>query len=84
MVDSVNRFPLVVDSTTKKIEELPSGDNLNLTGNGISAVRDIITETDKKCIPIFYFRMNVSSLRGGTTKQSIVLMIIEIASLRSQ
>lgn len=46
MVDSVNRFPLVVDSTTKKIEELPSGDNLNLTGNGISAVRDIITETD--------------------------------------
>lgn len=46
MVDSVNRFPLVVDSTTKKIEELPSGDNLNLTGNGISAVRDIITETN--------------------------------------
>jgi hypothetical protein len=46
MVASVNRFPLVVDSTTKKIEELPNGDNLNLTGNGISAVRDIITETN--------------------------------------
>jgi hypothetical protein len=32
-----NRFPLIVNSTTKKIEELVAGDNLDLTGNGIIA-----------------------------------------------
>jgi len=41
-----NRIPLIIDSTSKRIKELPSGDNLDLTGNGISAVRDIIPETD--------------------------------------
>ena len=30
-----DRFPLIVNETSKKIEELVSGDNLNLTGNGI-------------------------------------------------
>ena len=28
-----NRFPLIVDSDTSTVKELPSGDNLNLTGN---------------------------------------------------
>lgn len=32
-----NRFPLIVNSVSKKIEELVSGDNLDLTGNGILA-----------------------------------------------
>lgn len=32
-----DRFPLIVNATSKKIEELVSGDNLNLTGNGIIA-----------------------------------------------
>ncbi len=32
-----DRFPLIVNPTSKKIEELVSGDNLNLTGNGIVA-----------------------------------------------
>ena len=31
-----DRFPLVVNETSRKIEEMISGDNLNLTGNGIS------------------------------------------------
>jgi hypothetical protein len=31
-----DRFPLIVNATSKKIEELVSGDNLELTGNGIS------------------------------------------------
>ena len=31
-----DRFPLAVNETSRKIEELISGDNLNLTGNGIS------------------------------------------------
>ena len=30
-----DRFPLIVNETSRKIEELISGDNLNLTGNGI-------------------------------------------------
>lgn len=41
-----NRIPLIVDSSSQRIKELPSGDNLDLTGNGISAVRDILPETD--------------------------------------
>jgi hypothetical protein len=32
-----NRFPLIVNPTTKKIEELVGGDNLNLTDNGLVA-----------------------------------------------
>ena len=30
-----DRFPLIVNSVSKKIEELVSGDNLELSGNGI-------------------------------------------------
>ena len=30
-----DRFPLIVNATSRKIEELVAGDNLDLTGNGI-------------------------------------------------
>ena len=30
-----DRFPLIVNSTSRKIEELVAGDNLELTGNNI-------------------------------------------------
>ena len=30
-----DRFPLIINPVSKKIEELVSGDNLELTGNGI-------------------------------------------------
>lgn len=49
-----NRFPLIVDSDSQTIKELPSGDNLNLAGNSIvlSATDDIVmgaqTITDTK------------------------------------
>lgn len=37
-----NRFPLIVDSSgTPQIEELPSGDNLDLTGSGITGATNI-------------------------------------------
>ena len=37
-----NRFPLILDTTdSNKLKELPNGDNLDLTGSGISAVGDI-------------------------------------------
>ena len=35
-----DRFPLIVNSVSKKIEELVSGDNLDLTGNGIIVSSD--------------------------------------------
>lgn len=41
-----NRIPLIVDSSSQRVRELPSGDNLDLTGNGVSAVRDILPEAD--------------------------------------
>ena len=31
-----NRFPLIVDSTNNNIKELPSGDNLDMTGSGFA------------------------------------------------
>ena len=30
-----DRFPLIVNAISKKIEEIVAGDNLELTGNGI-------------------------------------------------
>ena len=37
-----NRFPLILDTAdSNKLKELPNGDNLDLTGSGISAVGDI-------------------------------------------
>jgi hypothetical protein len=42
-----NRVPLIVDATPlASIKELPIGDNLHLSGSGISAVRNIYPETD--------------------------------------
>ena len=35
-----DRFPLIVNSVSKKIEELVSADNLDLTGNGIVVSTD--------------------------------------------
>jgi hypothetical protein len=36
-----NKFPLTLNTVDKQIEELPSGDNLNLTGAAIISVGDI-------------------------------------------
>lgn len=36
-----DRFPLIVDSSALQIKELPSGDNLDLTGNSITGVVNI-------------------------------------------
>ena len=39
-----NQFPLILDSDTQKVKELPADDNLDLTGNDIVSVRNIIPE----------------------------------------
>ena len=36
-----DRFPLIVDSSTQRVKELPSADNLDLTGSGIVNVKNI-------------------------------------------
>ena len=41
-----DRFPLIVDSSALQIKELPSGDNLDLTGNSITGVVDITASGD--------------------------------------
>ena len=41
-----DRFPLIVDSSALQIKELPSGDNLDLTGNNITGVVDITASGD--------------------------------------
>ena len=40
-----NRYPLILDSSNNKIKELPSGDNLDLTGAGISSVSSVSVGT---------------------------------------
>jgi hypothetical protein len=39
-----NRFPLIVDSDTSTVKELPSGDNLSLVGNNILMGDNTITD----------------------------------------
>lgn len=41
-----DRFPLVVNETSRKIEEMVSGDNLDLTGNGIVISGDTGTSSE--------------------------------------
>jgi hypothetical protein len=36
-----NRFPLIIDTVSKAIAELPAGDNLDLSGSDISNVGNI-------------------------------------------
>ena len=36
-----NRYPLIFDPSDNKLKEIPSGDNLNLTGTGIVGVTSI-------------------------------------------
>ena len=36
-----NRFPLIIDSATNRIVELPATDNLDLAGSNISSVANI-------------------------------------------
>ena len=41
-----NRFPLIVDNSALQIKELPSGDNLDLTGNSLTGVVNITASGD--------------------------------------
>lgn len=41
-----DRFPLIVDSSTNQLKEIPSGDNLNLAGCNIINVIDVNLASD--------------------------------------
>lgn len=63
-----NRLPLVFDAATnKRIEELPTGDNLSLVGNNIVDVIDI-TATGTLTVP----NLNVDNLNITGTETSAV------------
>lgn len=38
-----NRFPLVVNASSNQIEEIPAGDNINLSSNDIVNVGNIVS-----------------------------------------
>lgn len=58
-----NRFPLIIDSSTQRIKELPATDNLDLSGSNISNVVGI-TATGN--ITANFFVGNGSALTGIT------------------
>lgn len=62
-----NRFPLIIDSATQRIEELPATDNLDLAGSNISSVANITSTgniTTSGNISASYFLGNGSALTG--------------------
>ena len=61
-----NRYPLIIDTLdSNKIKELPSGDNLNLTGNGVVGVTNI---TASGGITSDTLTANTMTLGGQTVK----------------
>ena len=58
-----NLFPLILNTTSSTIEELPSGDNLDLSGSNISNVANITSAAN---ITASFFIGNGSSLTGVT------------------
>ena len=60
-----NRFPLILNTTDSTIQELPSGDNLDLSGSNISNVGNI-TGTSINA------SMNANNLTSGTISSTIL------------
>ena len=50
-----DRFPLVVDSTNSNIKELPSGDNLDLTGSGLKVGGAVTVGVDDTGYDVKFF-----------------------------
>ena len=65
-----NRYPLIVDSTDgNKLKEIPSGDNLQLTGNSIIGVTDV-TASGTIAASIL---SAASIMKGGTEISSVAV-----------
>lgn len=65
-----NRYPLIVDTTDgNKIKELPSGDNLQLTGNNIIGVTNVTASGT-----VAASALNAASIKKGGTEISTVAL----------
>ena len=65
-----NRYPLIVDTTDgNKIKELPSGDNLQLTGNNIIGVTNVTASGT-----VAASALNATSIKKGGTEISTVAL----------
>lgn len=65
-----NRYPLVVDTTDgNKIKEIPSGDNLQLTGNSVIGVVDVTASGTVAAAQI-----NATSIKKGGTEIATVAL----------
>jgi hypothetical protein len=65
-----DRFPLIVNSISRKIEELISGDNLDLTGNGISINGNLgssgmFLSTNGTTLQWEYPKDTITKIKGG-------------------
>jgi len=65
-----NLFPLILNTTSSTIQELPAGDNLDLSGSNISNVADI---TSAGNITATYFIGNGSSLTDITSSTAVTV-----------
>lgn len=62
-----DRFPLIVNSSTQTIEELPAGDNLDLSLSGIANVGNIIVSGAVYSDNYFFANGNAYTTGGGAT-----------------
>jgi len=83
-----NRVPLTLDTSTNTIEELPSGDNLDLSGSNISSVGNIVAGnsiTANYFVGNLYGQANtaVSATTAGTVTTAAQPNITSVGSLSS-
>lgn len=65
-----NLFPLILNTTSSTIQELPAGDNLDLSGSNISNVANI---TSAGNISASYYLGNGSALTGITASTAVTV-----------
>ena len=68
-----DRFPLILNTGANQIQEIPTGDNLDLTGNNIIISEGSLHLVGKKNIKIAYNKLRIRYLKG--LKEHIVVLI---------
>lgn len=69
-----NRFPLIVDTSTKQIKELPANDNLDLTSSSVVGVTSVGVNTTSASTNLYVQGTAAGSVVGlGTTNANTVL-----------
>lgn len=68
-----NLFPLILNTTSSTIQELPSGDNLDLSGSNISNVANITSAAN---VTASFFIGNGSALTGVTASSALTAVTV--------